>query len=62
MKPKDKELNWIRQKIQECEEELKKSKISMATSDGYIHLFEIHTELWKLLYFKLNQEETFLLK
>jgi len=42
---KTKELNWIKDKIKETEEELKKNKISIATSANYTRLLEIHTEL-----------------
>ncbi len=56
-----KDETWIRKKIKECENELEKNKITLATADSYTKLLELHTELWKLLYFKVHQEESFLL-
>lgn len=55
-------LTWLWKKIQETEQALKKTEIGIATSDSYLRLLEVHTELWKLLYFKLYQEEGYLLK
>ena len=55
-------LNWIKEKIKETERELQKSKINIATADCYARLIEIHKALYDLLYFKVNQEETFLIK
>jgi len=52
----------IRKKIEEVEEELKKIKITLVTTEAYRELIGIHKELWELLYFKLNQEENYLLK
>jgi len=52
----------IRKKIEEVEEELKKIKITLVTAEAYRALIGIHKDLWELLYFKLNQEESYLLK
>lgn len=56
------DFNWIKQKIKECEAEMEKNKITLATADSYLHLIDIHKSLFELLYFKLNQEEGYLLK
>jgi len=56
-----KEFDWIKQKIQETEKQLEESKINLATANEYLRLLEIHSELWKLLYFKTHQEESYLL-
>ena len=52
----------IREKIKKVEEQLKALEISVINFDYYNKLLDIHKKLWDLLYFKLNQEKTFLLK
>ncbi len=52
----------IREKIEEVELQLKVVKISMVNYDYYDKLLDIHKKLWDLLYFKLNQEENFLVR
>jgi len=51
----------IREKIKEVEEKLKE-KVTLLNYDYYDKLIDIHKKLWDLLYFKVNQEKTFLLK
>lgn len=60
--PTKEKLSWIKKKIQETEQELEKNKITLATANEYEKLLEIYHELWELLYFKLHQEESYLLK
>lgn len=52
----------IKNRIMEVEQQLKTLKISMINYDYYDKLLDIHKKLWDYLYFKLNQEKTFLLK
>lgn len=59
---KREKFNWIRKKIKEAEDEIEKNKITLATADSYLRLIDIHKSLWEILYFKLNQEESYLLK
>ncbi len=59
---KEKECNWIKEKIKETVEALEKTEIGIATAEAYSSLIEIHGSLWSLLYFKLNQEENYLKK
>lgn len=51
----------IRTKIKDIEEKLK-IDINATNFDYYLKLLEIHSKLWDLLYFKINQEKTFLIK
>lgn len=51
----------IKEKIREVEEKLKE-KVTLLNYDYYDKLLDILRKLWDLLYFKTNQEETFLLK
>jgi hypothetical protein len=43
------------------EEAIEKTIINITTANEYEKLLEIHSELWKLLYFKIHQEESYLL-
>ncbi len=52
----------IREKLKKIEEKLVSLDITLINYDYYDKLLEIHKKLWDLLYFKLNQEKTFLLK
>ncbi len=51
----------IEEKINEVEKQLGE-KLTILNYDYYDKLLEIHKKLWDLLYFKINQQETFLLK
>jgi hypothetical protein len=55
-------LLWIKEKIKECEKQIEKNTINITTANEYMKLLEIRTELYNYLYFKLHQEETFLIK
>ena len=59
----DKKMNEqeIRDQIKDVEEKLK-ADIILLNYDYYDKLLDIHKKLWDLLYFKLNQEKTFLVK
>ena len=50
----------LKQKIKEVERQLEISEINMVTIDYYDKLLQILHALWDLLYFKTNQEKTFL--
>ncbi len=52
----------IRNKIKKIEEQLAAIDITLINYDYYDKLLDIHRKLWDLLYFKLNEEKTFLLK
>lgn len=51
----------IRKQIKNVEEKLKVD-VALLNYDYYDKLLDIHKKLWDLLYFKLNQEKTFLVK
>lgn len=52
----------IKQRIIEVEEKLEKLELTLANYDYYDKLLDIHKKLWELLYFKKNQEGTYLIK
>ena len=52
--------NQIKQKIKEVENQLEIIRVDMVTADYYEKLLHLHVGLWKLLYFKTNQEEKYL--
>ena len=51
----------IKEKIKEVEEQLEQ-EVNILNCDSYDKLLDVHKKLWDLLYFKINQEGTFLLK
>lgn len=57
-----KELAWIKDKIKECEKAMERTEINIATASEYKSILKTHTELHNLLYFKIHQEENYLLK
>ncbi|KKL94986.1 hypothetical protein LCGC14_1859110 [marine sediment metagenome] len=54
------DIKDTRKKIREIEDQLKSTKINMVSAEYYEKLLHIHSELWLLLYFKINQEKTYL--
>ncbi len=52
----------IKKKIKEVEKLLEETKINPTNYDYYNKLIDIHTKLWTFLYFKKNQEATYLVK
>lgn len=53
-------LNKIKQKIKDVEEQLENTKIDMVTSEYYRNLLKIHSDLYDFLYFKIHNEKTYL--
>lgn len=54
-------MKTIKQLEKEIEEKLEVD-VALLNYDYYDKLLDIHKKLWDLLYFKLNQEENFLVK
>lgn len=52
----------IKEKIKEIEKEIEMTEVNPTNYDYYDNLLDIHKKLWDFLYFKKNQEETFLIK
>lgn len=52
----------IKKRIIEVEKKLETLELTLVNYDFYDKLLDIHKKLWDLLYFKKNQEQTFLLK